>query len=225
MKFSTQLWQMVSPIYQKILNQPFIEELSNGSLNFERFNFFLKQDSYYLIEFSKALAIIATRSNSISMVNKFLNFSLNAIVTERGLHAHFLSDTSNPAKIEISPACIAYTRFLIATASTATLEEAVAAVLPCFWIYREVGNYIKETSSKDNPYARWIDNYSSQEFSAETDKAISMLDDLAIQSSPQTQMLMAEAFEYCSLYEWHFWNDAYNMVTFRGSYLSESLKY
>lgn len=101
MKFSNTLWQQNAPIYQRIIDHPFNVELAQGTLDQERFLFYIEQDAHYLISFSRALAFIAAWSDS-------------------------------------------YTQFLIATASTASLEEAIAAVLPCFWIYREMGSNNKK---------------------------------------------------------------------------------
>lgn len=224
MKFSDRLWQKIRPIYQEIVAHPFNTELANGTLSLARFTFYMQQDSWFLIEFSKALALIAGRSKSASMANQFLNFSLNALIAERTLHAHFLKQADEDSiDGEISPACMAYTRYLIATAATASFEEAAAAILPCFWIYREVGRYIKKNAIKNNPYARWINTYSSEEFSNDVDQAISIVDDIAGQSPPPMLTFMTQAFEHCSLFEWHFWNDAYHLATFRNSYLSKNL--
>ncbi len=134
------------------------------------------------------------------------------LIAEREVHAYYLNARSSCSATELSPACMAYTSYLIATAATASLEEAIAAVLPCFWIYREVGREVAKNSSKDNPYSLWINTYSNQEFSDVTDKALSILDEKAKKCSQNTLTLMEEAFKNSSLLEWHFWNDAYHMT-------------
>lgn len=218
-KLSNLLWQQLLPTYQKIVTHPFNVELADGSLSPERFQFYMQQDACYLISFSKALALIAGRANSSQMISQFLTFSLYALVAERELHAHFLTPSSNYDTIDPSPACVAYTQYLIATAATASLEEAIAAILPCFWIYAQVGQHIANHSKKNNPYELWIKTYSSEEFSDGTNQAISLLDEIAAHSSPKLLLRMQEAFEYSSLFEWHFWNDAYNMTLFRRAHL------
>ncbi len=218
MKFSDTLWQHTAPIYQKIINHSFNVELAQGTLDPERFLFYMEQDAYYLISFSRALASIAARSDSSKIIQRFLNFSLGALVAERELHAHFLPPNCNCDHIEPSPACMAYTQYLIATAATDPLEEAIAAVLPCFWIYREVGLHIAAHVTENNPYRRWIETYSSQEFSDATDLAISIFNEMAGKCSTETLARMKNAFEYSSLFEWHFWDDAYHMIVFRKAY-------
>jgi len=217
MKFSEHLWQATFPIYQQILRHPFHAELAEGTLDEKRFIFYMEQDSYYLISFSRALAFIAGRAVSSKTIHQFLSFSLEALVAERKLHASFLPSNYNCDWIEPSPSCMAYTQYLIAKATIAPLEEAIAAVLPCFWIYREVGRNIAAHCIHANPYMKWIETYASQEFSDDTDQAIFLLDELAIHSSVEILERMKKAFEYSLLFEWHFWNDAYKMIIFRDS--------
>lgn len=208
MKFSEQLWDKIEPIYQKILAHPFITELGDGTLSRKRFVFYIEQDARYLIEFSKALALIAGRSISIEQIKTFLNFSMEVLRAELDLHLQYVS----PPLILETPACRAYTSYLLATASTSSLEEAIAAVLPCFWIYREVGKHLLARAKKAHPYADWIATYSNQEFSESTDKAIYILDKASIQASACTKQRMKAAFHYSALMEWRFWNDAYEMT-------------
>ena len=215
MKFSENLWQLASPIYQNIIDHPFNTELAEGTLDERRFLFYMEQDASYLVSFSKALALIAARSVSTHKMRHFLNFSLGALIAERELHANFLPKGYNFDRAEPSPSCIAYAQYLIAMAATASLEEAVAAVLPCFWIYREVGRDLATRLNKESPYARWIETYSGEEYSQGTDQAILLLDDLAAGASPTTLERMIKAFEYSALYEWLFWDDAYNMRLFK----------
>lgn len=218
MKFSESLWEQVIPIYQSIIHHPFNVELAQGTLSQEQFVFYMEQDAYYLGNFSRALAFIAARSDSSHIIHHFLNFALGALVAERELHSKFLLSNHGWDYIEPSPSCMAYSRYLIATAATAPLEEAVSAILPCFWIYREVGRNISLRAAENNPYIDWINTYSSQEFSEGTEQAISILNEIAGQSSKNSLIRMQNAFEYSSLFEWHFWNDAFSMTVFREAY-------
>jgi thiaminase/transcriptional activator TenA len=219
MKFSDALWEHINPIYQNIIDHPFNIELADGTLARRRFIFYIEQDAHYLIGFSRALALIAGRANDSKMIRLFLDFSLGALVAERELHQRFLGHCFDANPIEPSPACVGYVQYLIATAATASLEEGIAAVLPCFWIYRDVGRHIAASANDTNPYSLWINAYSSQEFSEGTDLAISILDEIAATSSIHTLARMKTAFEQCSVFEWHFWDDAYRLEVFNSAKL------
>jgi len=194
MKFSERLWQKIAPTYQAIVHHPFNIELADGTLDKDRFLFYMAQDAHYLVEFSRALAIIAGRTKDSKIITQFLNFALGALVAERELHQNFLPADHNFDHVEPSTACLGYTQFLIATAATGSLEEAVAAVLPCFWIYRDVGRHISTHTIVGNPYERWIDTYSCEEFSDATDCAIEILDLFASACAPHLLVGMEKAF-------------------------------
>lgn len=218
MKFSDLMWQKTAPVFNQIITHPFNVELAQGTLDIQRFKFYVEQDAYYLKAFSRALACIAARANTSQIIQQFLNLALGVLVGERELHAKFSNSDSNWDVIEPTPACMAYTQFLIANAAAAPLEEAIAAVVPCFWIYREVGCHIVTNAKENNRYRDWIDTYSSPEFSEVTDGVISIMDELASQCSAKTCASMDKTFEYSSCYEWHFWDDAYKMILFKDGY-------
>src|SRR6266568_5378133 len=67
----------------------------------------------------------------------------HAIAVEKTLHGSLLADLGiDPVRAEQAepaPANLAYTSYLLATVSTGSYAEGVGAVLPCYWIYAEVG--------------------------------------------------------------------------------------
>ncbi len=88
----------------------------------------------------------------------------------------------------------------------------MAAVLPCFWIYKKVGDYILSIQKKeDNQYQNWIATYAGEEFGLLVDKAISICDEAATNSTPVQQELMTEAFITASRLEFIFWDSAYKL--------------
>jgi len=92
------------------------------------------------------------------------------------------------------------------------VETSLAAVLPCFRIYNEVGDYIVKNQVKDiNPYQSWIDKYGGDEFKESVIKAIAICDEFAEKSFFKEEM--TDAFLYSSRMEWMFWDSAYRMET------------
>lgn len=90
----------------------------------------------------------------------------------------------------------------------------MAAVLPCFWIYKKVGDYIYQNQQLvNNPYQKWIDTYAGEEFGELTQRAIEITDNIARQSTEKQQQAMTEAFITASRLEYEFWNSAYLLKT------------
>lgn len=212
MKWSDRAWEAIGDIYQKTLDLPFIQELISGKLNKEKFNFYIQQDALYLADYGKVLTGIASRLSKPEHIQPFIAFAGETMVVEKELHKSFLKEINDQQVVEASPACLLYTSYLLKQLATAPVEVIVAAVLPCFWIYKEVGDYILEKQAKENnPYQAWIDTYGGDEYAASVKTAIDICNDLAEQSTPGQQEKMIEAFVICSKLEWMFWDSAYNL--------------
>ncbi len=219
MNFTRQLWQDIEPIYQGILQHPFNQELAQGTLDQSRFQFYLKQDALYLVDFARALALIGARSGTAQAVVDFLHFAEGAIVAERSLHEYYFQVYGTQLDVDYAPGCFSYTNYLLATAALRSYEEAIAAVLPCFWIYREVGNYIHKTAATENPYQKWIDTYAGEEFGAVVEQAIAITEQTAAQTTPVIQKLMQKSFIYSTRLEWLFWDSAYRQESWQSANL------
>ncbi|NOU61411.1 thiaminase II [Marinifilum caeruleilacunae] len=208
MKWSVEAWRRIEGIYTQILEHPFINDLMSGELEREKFNFYLQQDSLYLAEFGKVLAGIAGKLEDSEHRKAFLDFASDTVSVEQAVHQFYLSDQKK--KTTASPSCLLYTSFIHKQLAAASVLEAAAAVLPCFWIYKKVGDYILANQSKeDNPYQNWIDTYGGEEFAQAVEKAISICDKLAVQASIEKRKKMWDAFVKASKMEWIFWDSAY----------------
>lgn len=212
MKWSEIAWQSAEQVFQEIIRMPFIEELIAGSLDREKFKFYIAQDSKYLEHFGRALALIGARANHIDHVLDFIRFAEGAIVVENALHAGYFKTFGIDTNIPQSPACHHYTSYLLKQAALAQVEVAMASVLPCFWIYKKVGDYIYQHQNRqNNPYQTWIDTYAGDEFGLLVAKAINICDEAANACTLLQQKQMTEAFMYSCRLEWMFWDSAWRL--------------
>lgn len=209
MKFTDHLWSRIKPIYQAVLEHPFIVELTEGTLSEDTFLFYLQQDTLYLADFSRALALAGVRADSASHMFDFLTFANEAVTVERQLHESFYDRYGIEMDAVKSPATFSYTNFLLSTASTADNVVNIAALLPCFWIYREVGLEIVQKAAEDNPYEDWINTYASEEFNASVNRAIEITNEVAEQEAKPRKGEMEKAFVRSTELEWMFWDSAY----------------
>ncbi len=211
--FTQTVWQAVRPIREAMIAMPFNAELAAGSLSRARFQGYLLQDSLYLKDYARALAILAAKAPDSNLILEYSKAAEVCIVVERALHEGFLTAFGvAPAEIEAaepSPTTLAYSNYLLATVYGASFEVGVAAVLPCFWVYREVGLAIAETAASPNPYQAWIDTYAGEDFGAAVERQLAIADRLAAAVAPQTLAAMEKAFLRCTRLEWMFWDSAY----------------
>ena len=210
MKWSEKAWKTSETIYKQTLQLPFLNELMNGTLPREKFLFYLEQDSLYLKEYGKILTVIASKLEKDDQREAFLRFSLDTIFVETTMHNSYLAERKS--KIFSTQTCMLYTGHLWQQLGSGTIETALAAVLPCFWVYYEVGKYIvANQSNRANPYQDWINTYEGGEFAESVRKAIAICDEAAANSSEKTQEAMTRAFVLSCKMEWMFWDSAWNL--------------
>lgn len=216
MNWTDQAWEAIQPIYQEILKMPFIEELKNGTLPLEKFQFYMLQDAKYLEHYGRALAALGSKAEDNEMALDFFEFGKNALIVERALHeAYFKQFKLEPnQEITIEPVCHHYIHFLKSTVAYDPIEVATAAILPCFWIYKEVGDHIYQNQNTDNnPYKNWIETYSGEEFAEGVKKALQYSNYMAENSTDKGRKAMLEAFIAASRLEFNFWDAAYRNIT------------
>ncbi len=215
MSFSTDAWALNSARYETIRTMPFNQELANGTLSRERFQHYMIQDAHYLIAFGRALAVAAAKADDADGLVQFSHAAEVAVIVERSLHSDFMTQfgvsPTTFAATPLSPACDHYTSYLISTAWSASYPVALAALLPCFWIYAEIGRDIHARAAKPNAYQAWIDTYAGEDFHAAVRGVIDTVDRVALTASPSTIAEMHKAFTRATQLEWIFWDSAYRL--------------
>lgn len=220
MSFTQLLWQKNTALYEQILNLPFNQELAAGTLAPEAFCHYVIQDAHYLLAYGRALAVAAAKAYDADDVMQFSEAAKIAIVVERSLHNDFMT-AFNVSKetFESTPltlACHHYTSFLTATAWSESYPVVLAALLPCFWIYAEVGRAIVSESVPNNPYQAWIDTYAGEEFHTAVRNVIATVDKVAARCDADTLEKMHAAYTMGAKLEWLFWDSAYHQRQWLG---------
>ncbi|MGH7350201.1 MAG: thiaminase II [Candidatus Rokuibacteriota bacterium] len=210
MPFTGTLWQSIEPIYAGILAHPFVRGLTDGSLPREAFRFYAVQDALYLRDFARALSLAAARAPREEWIIMFNEHAAGALQVERTLHESFFKDFGlSPeavAATPLAPTNLAYTSYLLAVAHAGPFHETVAALLPCYWIYWEVGKTLERSGSREPLYTRWIGTYASEEFGSVVRDVLACTDALAAALRDEDREAMRRHFVTTSRYEWMFWD-------------------
>ncbi|GAB3299247.1 thiaminase II [Parasphingorhabdus pacifica] len=213
--FCARAWKRTADLREAIVEHPFNTGLADGTLDRERFAFYIVQDARYLVGFAKALSAAATRAELPEDAAFLAGSAQAALVEERSLHAGYVEEfgltESELSGIETSPSCSGYTSFLLASALTDPYPVQVAGLLPCFWVYQHVGSVILERTGGvvEHPYRRWIETYSDEEFAQAVMGARELTDRLARDADSSVRERMLEVFTRSTEYEWMFWNSAW----------------
>jgi thiaminase (transcriptional activator TenA) len=211
--FSAGLWHGIADIYAAILAHPFIAGLTDGSLPHDAFAFYLVQDALFLRRYAQALAAVAGQAPDTAGTEMFARHAAGIVAAEMSLHESLLADLGmDPASVDgaqEAPTTLAYTSYLLAAVRGGSYGEGVGAVLPCYWIYWEVGKHLLGKGSPNPGYQRWIDTYGAEEFGTEALEVIAVTDKLGPALAPAERERVRRHFRATSRYEWMFWDMGY----------------
>lgn len=214
--FCSDAWQSNLSLFNATLTMPFNRALADGSLPRDVFRHYMIQDAHYLVAFGRALAVAAAKADGADGVVQFAAAAQEAVVAERELHHSFMQEYAiTPAQFDstpLSPTCHHYCHFLQSVAWSRPYPVALAALLPCFWIYAEVGVDLQARSVAGNPYQSWIDTYGGEAFHAHVRAVRNTVDAVAAQADAQTVAQMHAAYTDAARLEWMFWDSAYRQA-------------
>ena len=171
------------------------------------------QDAIYLRGYAQALAAVGSRAPDGREIEMFSRHAAEIITVERALHDTLLAELGiDPASVEqaeAAPTTLAYVSYLLATARGGSYAEGAGAVLPCYWIYWEVGKELLRRGSPDPRYATWISTYGGDDYGAVVRQVIEVIEAMAAGLAPAERALVHQHFRTTSRYEWMFWDMGY----------------
>lgn len=218
-RFTDHLWDAASVVRSGIDDLEFLRRLGDGTLPLDVFRTYIEQDLLYLTEYAKALSLVAAHAPTADAAGFWAGAAVESATVEAALHKDLLTSGTLPAaegEPAPTPACLAYTSYLTATAATEPYAVAAAAALPCFWIYADVGRRLVASAHEvleanpDHPYARWVTTYDAEEFHVEVAKARAFVDEAADASTDAVRDAMTKAFVVAARYELMFWDAPLN---------------
>lgn len=113
------------------------------------------------------------------------------------------------------PHTLLYTSYLLRIVATRPIEEGLAALLPCFWVYMHVGKCMLALRQKMSPAAprpaqfdAWIDMYGGEDFEREVTEYIAIVDAAATGAKGEQLQKMKEHFVMSCKLEHMFWDQA-----------------
>jgi thiaminase/transcriptional activator TenA len=209
--FSREMRQRADPLWRAIFEHPFVRGIGDGSLSPDRFEFYLKQDYTYLIDFSRVFALASAKSLALEEMGTFAALLHATLNTEMELHRKICADFGIPAEELASTrkAMItsAYTGLLVRTCYEGDLSDILAVLLPCACGYVEIGQKLASKGIPDHPHYRdWIRTYSSQEFVAFADGLVERMDEWASESSARRKTGWYELYESSTRFEYLFFD-------------------
>ncbi|MBO8155520.1 MAG: thiaminase II [Bacillaceae bacterium] len=215
MTFAQQLKDAATSYWENSFRHPFVTGIADGSLPLEKFRYYVLQDSYYLSQFARVQSLGAAKSNDFHTTYRMAQHASGTYQAELKLHEKFsklLNITEEEKKaFKPSPTAYAYTSHLYRAAYHGQLGEIIASILPCYWLYYDIGIHFKGAVPDEPIYQEWIQAYGAEWFKDLVEEQIDRLNSIAEDASEQELKRMTEHFIISSYYELQFWEMAYTL--------------
>lgn len=195
-------------LYQEIFALPFVRGVADGTLPREVFARYLVQDALYLAAYSRAMQCLAGRLSAGPDRDLFARFAADGVAAERAMQERWLADAGGVGGATLpTPACRRSMEH-VRMAESAPVPVAMAAVLPCFSVYAEVGARLVAGLAAEHPYREWIAEYSGAGF-ADDARAVAACCDTAAQRNPELRPAMLAAYRAGVEAERDFWGTGF----------------
>ena len=209
--WSREVWKKSARIYDSILGLDFLNELSKGTLSNHAFARYIAQDEIYLKNYYKQMYMLADLMEDEQDRNLFLSFAQSGMEGEKALHDMLIEKYGIDTEVEASRVTDGYNAHICEGIATGNPCIALASVLPCMWIYNQVGLHILNHSKLEgNPYMEWILEYGQEEFTTGVNKVLKMIDGWAAKADKETREMMDHYYLKAALYEYAFWDYGYH---------------
>lgn len=202
-------------IWDSLHDHPFLREMATGTLSLDRFRFYLEQDTMYLREYAKCMALGAARAARVDEV-AWLRDSLDNIVdNELPRNEQLLQRVIDLGAADrggsrgMAPTTLAYTSFLTATAYRGDALDVMTVILPCAISYREIALELVEVIAPDSLYTAWMEFFVGDFYGERLRQMQANFAELATRADDSRRGFLREQFATASRLEVAFWDMAY----------------
>lgn len=197
---------------------PFVEGLKYGTLDQEKFRWYMIQDYWYLMEYTKVFAIGVTKSNSVEVMKIFAKYIGAILDGEVNVHNGYMAEFGITQE-ELNRTPIAqdnrsYTSYMLSAAQKGGEAEVLTAIFSCAYSYEVIARRIVEevpTAPAHPFYGRWVRGYITERYTGNNVVLMDLLERLTAHYTEAQLQRLEEIFVACSRYEASFWDMAWNM--------------
>ena len=217
MTVTQRLYEAARPIWEACHAHPFVTGIGDGTMEVEKFRYFLLQDYLYLFDYARVFAWGVVKARSPELM-RFFSANVDAILGgEMKIHRAYMArlGITEEQVFAVRPALpnLSYTNYMLSAAAAGGPAEIVAAILACSWSYAEIGTRLAaRPGALEHPfYGEWVQGYSSEEYQETNRALVERMDALAAGCSEEEYRRLEEIFVACSRYELGFWEMAWKL--------------
>lgn len=216
--FAQRMRKAADLVWEEGYQQPFIRELGEGTLQRERFAFYLLQDFRYVNDYARVHALGLAKTTDPEIMAFMLKVQNGTLQVETEVHRSYLASygitEEQMNNVRQSAFARAYTSNILSIAYGKDILDILVAVLPCAWVYADYGYRLAAEFADtldDNPYKSWVDMYKTDEFWQDSVWLLDHIEKLVADVSEERKRELIDIFVTGVENEYMFWASAYDM--------------
>ena len=202
-------------IWHDLHTNPFVEEMTAGTLPERKFAFYIGQNIIFLKELARAMALGVAKADDEETMKDFADIVTNILEFELPKNRELLAKVQQMVpgateQVTMAPGTLAYTRHLLTVAYEGRAADIMASLTPCAWSYGEIGKE-RLPDAPDHPvYRDWIEFFAGREYWDVLEDVKAKLERLCDGMGDRELARIHEIFRTSSRLEQVFWDSAYN---------------
>ena len=213
------LLEATKEIWESYNEHPFVKGIEDGTLDKEKFRYYIIQDFLYLEDYAKSFAIGIAKARSIETTQIFSGYINLLTGSEMNIHHGYMGKFGvSQEEVDNTPRALdnlSYTSYMLRVAYEEGEAEILTAILSCAYSYE----LIAKKMVKNNPacvnhdfYGEWISGYAGEEYASGNVVLIDALNKLTENYTEQQLKHLTDIFVACSRYEYLFWDFSWKMA-------------
>ena len=219
MKTTEILLRAASPIWEAYHSHPFVRGIGDGTLDREKFRYYIVQDYLYLEDYAKSFAIGIAKAKSLETTRLFSGYIHTLTGGEMDIHRGYMGKFGvSREELEAMPRALdnlSYTSYMLRVAYEEGEAEILTAILSCAYSYEVIARQMlrQNPAAADHPfYGDWVRGYASEAYAAENRVLLDTLDRLTEDYTEAQLRHLTEIFVACSRYELAFWEMGWTLA-------------
>lgn len=216
MNTADRLLNAAAEIWEVYNEHPFVKGIQDGTLDKEKFRFYIIQDYLYLEDYAKTFAVGVAKAKSIEIAKLFSKY-IDVMNGELNVHSGYMGKFGvTQEEVDATPRSLdnlSYTSYMLRVAYEEGEAEILAAILSCAYSYEVIARKIIQNnpaSVNDPFYGPWIQGYASEEYAEENVVLLETLNRLTENYTQSQLQHLTDIFVACSRYELNFWEMSWN---------------
>ncbi len=218
MTTTDRLLACTSDIWEGYHTHPFVRGIGDGTLDMEKFRYYMVQDYKYLIDYAKVFALGVAKAQDMETMGLFAGYVHQILHGEMEIHRGYMKRLGiAPEDAEAAPAAldnISYTAYMLKVAYEGGPADIAAAILSCALSYEHIAKRIvaKHPRAAEHPfYGEWVSGYADEGYCAANRELIALTERLTTDCTEAQLRRLEDIFTVCSRYEAAFWDMAWEM--------------